>query len=254
VGRGRPHIRAVTAGGRDGVYALVSGAPRASQGKAVVGLVDSDFSLDNQASWKAPDVHILRVPAHEFENLLLDFDVLSAVARTDAAADIEEAGRKYAGKHKWWMACKKALDELRGAVSAYFPADPALSAMSQQQAASHITRSDYWKQHKQALATWDSSTYVERRIAEIGADYDRDLANGDWKRNFSGKEVFRHVRTFMPGLCRYAKGKTPADNDETMGVLFARELRKPAFTNTSPTAKVLHDLRAALRHRAGLPP
>jgi hypothetical protein len=244
-------IRVITAGGRAGVEHLVGGAPHGLAGKSVVGLVDRDFSPENQAAWRNLDVRILRTPAHELENHLLDFDVLAAIAGA-ASADVEAAARAHATAIRWWMACKTARREVFGALMAYFPEEPPPAGMDQQAATDHLVRSAFWREHQRAHATY-TPAFIPTRIAQIGADYDAHLASGEWLRSFSGKEIFRHVRTVIPGLVRLARGATPAENDENLAVLVARELRKPAF-NQSPTAQLFQEMRAALRVRAGLPP
>ncbi|MEP7119954.1 MAG: hypothetical protein ABJE95_03545 [Byssovorax sp.] len=244
-------IRVLTAGGRGGVEFLVAGAPRGRVGKGVVGLVDRDFSPDNRASWGNSDARILRTPAHEFENLLLDFDVLSALSG-EARATIEEAATARAASIKWWMACKTARYEIFGALAAHFPAEPPAAGMDQHAVTDHLVNSSYWREHRLALASY-TPQYVAQRVAQISADYDAHLASGEWVRSFSGKEIFRHVRAEIRGLVVHAKGGSPAENDENLAVLIARELRKPAFTS-SPTAQLFREMRAALRARAGLPP
>lgn len=244
-------IRVVTAGGRGGVEFLVAGAPRGLVGKAVVGLVDLDFSTPNRDSWGNSAARILRTPTHEFENLLLDFDVLGALSR-ESAATIEAAAKARAESIKWWMACKYARHEVFGAVSAYFPREPAAAGMDQQRATDHLVDPEYWGKHRKVLANY-TPAYLAQRVAQLGADYDAHLASGEWVRSFSGKEIFRHVRSVIPGLSARARGDTNAANDEDLAVLIARELRKPAFAR-SPSGALFKEMRAALRTRAGLPP
>jgi len=246
-------IHVVTAGGSHGVRALVGGAPRKARGRAVIGLVDRDFSLDNRDGWRNPDVHVLRLPAHEFESLLLDFDVLSALSRGTPTAEIKLDAASFVVTHRWWMACKQALHEMRSAVGAHFPEDPALDELNQDDAVEFIKRSSFWQLHREALRTW-TPEYVKERVTRIAEDYLPDTVAENWPSNFSGKELFRHLRATFAGLRAYAQGKTAEENDENLGVVFARRLREPRFQSASPTAKILLELRAALRDRAGLSP
>src|SRR4051812_30958548 len=66
----------IVADGKPAVHHMVRSAPRPLRSK-VYGIVDRDFDEDNQKDWSRPDCTVLRLPAHEFENLLLDFEVLS---------------------------------------------------------------------------------------------------------------------------------------------------------------------------------
>jgi hypothetical protein len=247
-------LRVVAAGGREGVAFLVQGAPPALAGKRVVGFVDRDFSPDNQQAWTSPDTLILRTPAHEIENHLLDFAALSAVSRKESPAEIEQAARTFAASLKWWMVCKTVRHRINGEVTAYFPKEPppppdVEAPASQQAAAAYIADARFWKAHQDVLRGL-SRAHIEQRVEEIGADYDRHLASGEWVRSFSGKEIFRHLRTVMRGLRERTRGGTAAENDENFAVLIARQMR----ASSSSSAQVFASLRAALRSRAGLPP
>lgn len=247
-------IRVYSAAGRSGVEHLVRAAPRSLVGRNVVGLVDRDFSQPGSQDWTNPGRHVLYTPVHEFENLLLDFKVLGALSGRDDAVAIEAEAKAFAERLKWWMVCKRVRHDFYGAVSAHFPEEPAVpsrgSPMDRDAAVAHLRESDYRKKHSAVLRTW-SDVYIEQRMVEWSAVYDADLASGEWTRSFSGKEIFHHLRGEMKGLSALAKSKTATQNDEDLGKSFARLLRR-RFKNTSPTAQVLDDLRAALRVRAGL--
>lgn len=247
-------IRILSAAGRDGVASLVRAAPKGLIGRNVVGLVDRDFTAYDPFDLENTNRSLLHTPTHEFENLLLDFDALSAICGHSDSASIEEVARTFAREIKWWMVCKTVLHEILGAMTAYFPGDPPLpgesSRMDQPSAVDHIRASSFWREHHSALRTW-SSPHIERRVDEWGKLYEADLVSGEWVKTFSGKEIFRRVRTNVKSLVVLAKGKTQTENDEDLAKRLARVLRKPRFAS-SPTVKVWRDLRAALRRRAGL--
>ena len=94
-------IRVLNASGRPGVEHLVRAAPRSFVGKNVVGLVDRDFSQTRPGDWTSPEKYVLYTPAHEFENLLLDFEVLSVLSGRDSAATIEAARRWRPARASW---------------------------------------------------------------------------------------------------------------------------------------------------------
>jgi len=252
---GDKDIRILTAGGRSGVEHLVRAAPRGFRGKNVLGFADRDFSTYDAHDWSNMDKPILFTPTHEFENLLLDFDVLSTLSGQDRPA-IEAEAKAFAGTIKWWMVCKRVRYDLFGAVSAYFPAHPAVPSsgapMDRQAAVAHLNRSNYRKEHATVLRTWNEA-YIEQQIDEWAASYEADLASGEWVRSFSGKEIFRYVRSQVKSLARLAKGKTAAENDEDLGKRIASMLQRSRFAAAS-TVRVFNELRAALRTRAGLPP
>lgn len=252
-------IRVLSAAGKDGVQHLVNAAPHHLRGSSVVGLVDRDLAPEYPEGWEEAGGAILHTNVHEFENLLLDFDVLSALSgrQPKPAAEIKDIARKFAERIRWWMVCKRVLHELSHELSAYFPSDPpvpnASALMDRDAAVEHLRGSKYWKEHQAVLRTWSPPSYIERKIDEWGNTYGEHLSSGEWLRSFSGKEIFRHVRSEVKGLARLAAGKTEAQNDEDLGKRIARLLRD-RFKSTSRTAKVLGSLRTVLRARAGLKP
>lgn len=243
-------IRVLNAGSGDGVAALVLGAPKNVQGKQVIGLVDNDFGMGDESDWQNPTKHVIRFPVHEAENLLLDFEVLAVHARTVSAFEIGTIAKQYAETMLWWMTCKDVLHNLQRDATAHFPPDPPLDLANQDDAVDYITSADYWKNHNEALRTWVPK-YVKERIAEVSEEYRRDLGNGRWVKTFSGKEILRHIRTQIDN--GNPKGSTAAENDANFATLLAKKLRLERFRESSPTATLLSRLRAALRHRAGLP-
>ena len=66
--------------GKAGVTHMVKASPH---GLPVYGVVDRDFDDDNAVNWTSPGCRVLRLPAHEIENLLLDFDVLASLSGSD---------------------------------------------------------------------------------------------------------------------------------------------------------------------------
>ena len=96
-----------------------------------------------------------------------------------------------------------------------------------------------------------SGGYVEKRIDQLGADYAQHLGSDEWVQSSSGKEMLRHLRTKLVGLRDRAQGTTPAQLDESLAVLVARELKKPE-RSSSRSAADLRAMRGALRARAGI--
>ncbi len=174
----------------------------------------------------------------------------------ESASEIEAEARSFAASLKWWMACKTALHELEGRSGAGFPKDPPpppdpAAPTTPETAAAHITGSRFWKEHDQFVKD-RSRGYIERRIGEIGADYEQHLGSDEWVQTFSGKEMLRHLRTKLAGLRDRARGATPTQIDESLGVQVARELKKPE-RSSSRSAEALRAMRAALRARARTP-
>lgn len=89
----------------------------------VYGVVDRDFDDDNEAQWNSAGCKILHLPVHEFENLLLDFDVLASLAKDTTADALRTVAYDQAVKLRWWMVHKAVLREMRQELGAGFPGD-----------------------------------------------------------------------------------------------------------------------------------
>ena len=223
-----PQIRILSAPGKDAVKHLMNAVPLDKRGKRVVGLVDLD--LDVPSDWHDPNKFIVTTAVHEFENYLLDFDILGSLAQ-ETPSDIELVAKTYANQILWWMACKHSLRDMKRNMSVDFPKDPSLGPMTQDDAIKHICAAGYPNELKKVSNHFTESD-IAKKVAHHGQQYADDLASPDakWKRTFSGKEIFRHVRANMSGFHRFdQQDLTPAQRDENLAMRMARELRKPRF-------------------------
>jgi hypothetical protein len=241
-----PQIRIVNASNKDGVKNLVNAAPLDKRGKKVIGLVDKDFDLAVAHGDGKP---IMTTEGHEFENCLLDFDLLETLAK-ESAASIESLAKQFATDMLWWMACKHALRDMKRNLSTDFPADPSVGPMTQDAAVEHICNGKYAKSLEDAAKKF-TTVDIKTSVAQRGHAYANDLASPDakWKRTFSGKEIFRHVRCHVSGLVRFARpGSTAAQNDEDLAKRIARELVKPHCAQ-HPLKLQLDAWKVALKQR-----
>ena len=117
-----PEINVVITQGKPGVVHMVRSNPNPDR-YCVLGIVDRDFEDDNEARWRDAACRVLRLPVHEFENLLLDFDVLAGLAKGSSAAEIRARGRARAVELCWWMVYKAVLRRMQQELGAGFPAD-----------------------------------------------------------------------------------------------------------------------------------
>jgi hypothetical protein len=112
------------ANSKDAVKHMVAGTPKKLEHK-VYGLVDCDFEQPDEASCNGTGKRVFRTPCHEFENLLLDFDVLATLARDDFDAEmLRSRAEQRVRELLWWMSCKATLREIRGTLVVNFPGDP----------------------------------------------------------------------------------------------------------------------------------
>jgi len=108
------NFHVLSAGGSEAVRYMVRAATTTHILKdLVVGVVDRDFE-DDTSDWSLPDARIFVLPVHELENLLLDFEVLAALAGKTAAG-LYQVALTYAHSQRWWVVGKAILRELRKA-------------------------------------------------------------------------------------------------------------------------------------------
>ena len=244
-------IRIYSAAGAGGVEHLVRAAPKGFAGKNVFGLLDRDFSVAVRPL-QPPSMNtaLLYAPGHEIENSLLDFDVLSHLTHNPkrSSAAIEADAKSFATELTWWMACKHVLYDFRAAMTASFPSDPDLPdpVFDRSQAIRHVNASGFRQNHNMACHTWTPG-YIEAELDKWKASYEADIGSGAWLKTFSGKELFRRVRSTAN---LKAEGKTAAEKDADLGVRIARQWRKKS--KPPPLATELKAIRTDLRDRAGL--
>jgi hypothetical protein len=245
-----PQINVLVAQGKPGVGHLVLGSPEPER-RQVYGIVDRDFDEGNERDWPRAECRILRTPTHEAENLLLDFDVLAALSKGEPADQIRERARKRANDLLFWMVCKAVLRDMQVDLGSGFPGDPSASKLHRlEDVEAHLSGADYWARHG---AHWTRWTDPAQRKADAGTWHELlrgELEGEGWRESFSGKEIFRYLRSSTRGLddAPNRRPSTNADRDLDLAKRIARKMREmkripPAITR----------LRDALRTKARLP-
>lgn len=246
-----PQINVVITQGKPGVRHMVRSNPDPAR-YCVYGLVDRDFDDDNEALWSSAGCQILYLPAHELENMLLDFDVLASLAKGTSATEIEAVAHERAVKLHWWMVHKAVLREMQRELGAGFPVDASTdgSLASAADVAQRLRASRYWTDHEAALKLWIEPTKLDDRIQTWGQRLQSDLDSDAWRQTFSGKEIFRHLRSHVRGLDE-APVRLPnlsaTERDLDLGKRIARRM-----TETQRIPTKLTELRQILRTKAGL--
>jgi len=191
----------LVAGGHEGTRAVAEMAYR-DRIHHVFGLVDRDFGNTNRQHWASPpmDLRCYRTEVHEVENFLLDPDALAASeynSRARTSDDILSHLQQTASKLVWWMACRQTLAELRKSVTDAFPiAPPIRPEVNSTTALQHILGSSWYTTRSDMVSDWDES----RVRGTLNSHYDTfkgALDRGDWKRCFSGKEIFISICDFI---------------------------------------------------------
>ncbi|WP_437936867.1 hypothetical protein [Sorangium sp. So ce341] len=244
-----PQINVLISEGKSGVTHMVNASPR---GPHVYGVVDRDFDDDNRVSWTSPGCRVLRLPAHEIENLLLDFEVLASLSGSEPAALIQERAYGQAVKMRFWMACCSVIWDMQRDLGKGFPERPAnpVGLQTLDEAKRTLDKSAYWFEHGAAWQRWSQSGARAQRIEAACEVFEKELEGDGWISSFSGKEIFRFLRSNVAGLDRTpARPPRPSSSDRDLNL--AKEIaRKMRELGRIPP--VLVELRRVLRGKAGL--
>ncbi len=214
----------------------------------VFGFTDRDFRKSNRSQWSNPssDMLIYRPDRFEIENYLLDSAALagchenSRFSRT--LTDIEHRATQYANGMLWWMACRQVLSDFHKRLVGHFPTHPKVNQIKNlQDAESHIrTARNWWNDFPGHSAYIQNRNTLANNLQTAYNDNHGDLSNGNWKVNFSGKEVFRHLRGLLFNQ-RYA-------SDEVMDADLAKSVADWQLDNNSIPNELI-ELRDSIKTR-----
>ena len=243
--------------GRAGVLHMAQATNITAHGE-VFGVVDSDFDPHNETQWNSPACRVFRLPVHEVENLLLDFDVLATLSQEsrgrtpETAAQIRTRAHGYAAGLVSWMACRAVLRAMQQALGEAFPGDPTQRECGSLDAsAGWIAARPYWVTHAGALARWQPPGTIRAELETWEAMYRATLEDDSWARDFSGKELLRHLRSHVPGLDPQPPSAPPRSAADRDLDLARRVVRCMQAQNRQP--EVLRRIQAILRARTSPP-
>ena len=238
-------IHVINAGGSEAVRYMVRAAANTPGLKdLVVGVIDRDFE-DAGPDWALPDTRIFVLPAHEIENLLLDFEILGALAGRPGA-ELRSIAYSYVRDQRWWAVGKIILRELRKATTSGFPSDPPEGLAGAHALATWLAGQYYWSIHAEQSAWWSEPANRRHKIDELGTTLEQDLDSDAWLSRFPGKEILRHLRTHVASLDR-TPPRAPSSSTERDTDLAKRITRKMVEEARAP--KALATLREQLRRR-----
>ncbi len=240
-----PLVVFYVSGGSDGILAVLKEAEAAGL-KNVFAYADRDFRPSNRADWNNASKTFKRFVAsvHEVENFLLDENAIAACGLNSlnrAPADILARLRQRAQKLTWWMACRSVLAQISESVVGGFPGHPKCPQIPDQTSAENYILSNGWFANLNGQAAMWSPNEVRKRVARAHALSVQQCANGSWKLEFSGKELFRDIRGWVYTAPRSVSSSTlDADLAKSVGQWQAQNGQVPAE---------LTELLAALKAR-----
>jgi hypothetical protein len=195
-----PEIGLLVAGGSENLGAVVHAA-RNDDLPHVFGYRDRDFGRPNRASWNDPAIEIFVSDVHEVENLLLDGGAMAGCELNTTAknaVDLENEMIALAGQLDWWMSCRHTIVSLRDAVTADFITHPSRADVrSRGEALAAITTQSWWTRVLPGIPGATAYARVEAELVQRQIEYSGMIASGEWRTRFSGKEIFREMRTHV---------------------------------------------------------
>jgi len=246
-----PDVLFLTAGGNESVGAILEDAHQRGYGN-VFGFVDRDFRQTNYQNWLNSQSQLRRfVPTvHEVENYLLMENALTGCLLNTGSRSPNAIAQRLqvrAGELVWWMCCRQVIAGLRDEFVADFPCHPKCPQVTDAQSAEQYILSRPWYQQLLGKANVAARpNEIQNRIAASHAQVAGHLQSGQWRTEFSGKELFHHIRDWInPQPAQHAN---PTERDEDM----AKAIAQWQVQNGQVPPEVL-DLRLGLRQKAGLP-
>ncbi|MFZ4856802.1 MAG: hypothetical protein ACOYL3_10435 [Desulfuromonadaceae bacterium] len=243
-------IQILVAGGNDAVTGVVHDL-RGQGYHHVFGFADRDFKSSNKDKWLqvTSGIVVFRPTVLEIENFLLDWDALAGCdenCRKNRTSDeIRERAENYVRTSIWWMSCRNVLSEIRSRLVDDYPHHPTMEKVqSCEEAMAYIKTNRGWLDtfpgHAEHIMNFDE---IEKSLHSAYDKLSQSFENGQWFHEFSGKEIYRHVRGYLFNE-KYA-------GVEAMDIDLAKSVAKWQSTNESLPEELL-ELSAALKMRVGI--
>uniref|UniRef100_UPI0013EA21D6 DUF4435 domain-containing protein n=1 Tax=Aquisphaera insulae TaxID=2712864 RepID=UPI0013EA21D6 len=211
-----PDVHFLIGGGNEGVRAIIKDAEDAGFVN-VFGVTDRDFRPTNRDDWKNPSktFRTFVLPVHELENYLLDSDAIQSSRLNNQGLDapqIEGAMKKRAGELCWWAACRDVVAEIKRRFRDRFISDPPCSPADLATSKKHICDSPWFQKLSSEVAR-SSESEIEKLLQEKHGVAQESLANGTWRQDFAGKEIFRDACSRICDRTQLKRGMSPTEFD-----------------------------------------
>jgi len=242
-----PAIAYFLGAGNDGVAAIIRVDQEAGH-LNVFGVIDRDYGPSNRTRWERPETRLFRLDSHEVENLMLDAPALKNSRWSNvghSVGQIEALLIEAAERRCWYEACRSVLGTIRRRFRENFINDPPQDLPDLEAAKRHFCESDWFRD----LATNTAQTTEADIAGLLETAHDQatiQLADGTWRQEFSGKEIFKDVAS---RIC---------DRQKFGGIRSSKlhgDLAEDVAGWQSKTGQVppeLESLHATLRGRVGL--
>jgi len=235
-------FQVLVAGGHDSVRAVVRNL-RIQDYRRVFGFRDRDFGRSNRSNWsRQTDIEVYVGSRLEIENYLLDWAALAGCTINQkfqrSVDQVKQRAESCAGSMIWWMACRQVIAGYHERLFADFPDHPSMGNVNTQADAERYIQEQSWFQsfsaHSQHILDPGS---LAADLGSAHADQEDFHQSGKWIEEFSGKEIFRHLRGYLVN-----------EDDGEADVNLAKSVADWQVQNNSVPQELL-ELRDALRRR-----
>lgn len=239
------------AGGHHSVFGVVHDQRVQGRGH-VFGFVDRDFGVSNYDNWDHPDsgLEVFIGSRLEIENFLLDWPALAGCREninrfSRKEEEIQQRARDFAQRMLWWMACRAVLSGYRMRLTDNSPEHPRnLQAIQTQADAERYIREQPWFGAFPAHAAHiQNSQSLGADLTTAHTSQQEALERGGWPQEYSGKEIFRHLRGYL-----FNRGYA---SDEEMDIDLAKSVAAWQVQNNAVPAELLK-LRDIIKLKVGI--
>ncbi len=242
-----PLITYYLGGGNEGVATIVR-VDREAGHPNVFGVVDRDYGESNQHKWDRPNTRLFRLRQHEVENFLLDASALASSRSQNlklSVDQIEELLVEAARKRCWYEACRLVLRTIRGRFHEDFITDPPQDLLDIDAAKHHLCGSIWFSRLADHAARTTEDDVADLLTTAYGLTTTQ-LADGTWRQEFSGKNIFEDVASRICDRQKLGGIKSAELYDD-----LAQDVAKWQV-ESGQVPPELQSLRSALRVRVGL--
>ena len=201
-----PLVDFCIAGGNENIHAVVRDA-RVQGYRHVFGIRDRDFGATNRNRWSdlQRDISVFVLEAHEIENHLLCPEALAGCDLNTGVRSVEQILGKLLDRAREltaWMACRKTISDMRGAITGDFPKHPTCEEIKDlSDAETYISSSPWFSSFDERMQALARSEHLAGNLQQAQREYEDHLKLNTWQNQYSGKELFHHVRDWL-----YTKG------------------------------------------------
>jgi len=239
----------IVGGSMNSVIAVVNDLREAKECRHVFGLIDRDFRDSDKSKWHSDDVLVLQPTVMEIENFLLSWEALAGCDQNTkhfgrTIDQISQRAQQEAQRMTWWMACRTVLSDVYGKLIEGFPEHPKIDNIQDKAQAETYILNHSWHGNFPAKAKQiQNKSSITKDLVDAHTLHQKQLSDDTWISEYSGKEIFRHIRGYLFNRVY--------DSPESMDEDLAKSVGEWQITNGKVPQELI-ELKNAIKSRVGL--